>query len=79
MKRIVVLHRGWVVVGDYQATENEIVISEASVIRCWGTERGLGELAAEGPRPHTVLDACGTVRAHPLGVVLTIDCEASKW
>lgn len=77
--RIVVLHRGHVVVGRYSRDGSEVVIRDASVIRRWGTTRGLGELAANGPRPNTVLDLCGVVRAHELAVVLTIDCEASKW
>lgn len=77
--RIVVLHRGHVVVGRYSRDGSEVVIRDASVIRRWGTTRGLGEIAANGPTPNTVLDPCGVVRAHELAVVLTIDCEASKW
>lgn len=77
--RIVVLHRGHIVVGKYSRDGAEVIVREASVIRRWGTTRGLGELAANGPRPNTVLDPCGTVRAHELAVVLTIDCEVTKW
>lgn len=78
-KRIVVLQRGWVVVGDMSESGDELLLSNASVIRRWGTTKGLGELAAKGPQRDTVLDPCGVVRAHKLCVVMQIDCEAAKW
>ena len=77
--RIVVLQRGWIVVGLYSEVGNEIVVTSASIIRRWGTTRGLGELADSGPLKQTILDKAGTVRAHKLTVVLTLDCEALKW
>jgi hypothetical protein len=77
MKRIVVCDRGWVVVGEYAATDTEIVLTDASVIRRWGTSKGLGELR-NGPTKETVLDPAGTIRVHPLNVVLTIDAEGWK-
>lgn len=77
--RIVVLHRGHVVVGRYERIGDEVVVRDASVIRVWGTTRGLGEIAAGGPTARTVLDPCGTVRVHALAVILTIDCEEKKW
>lgn len=77
--KIVVLHRGWVVVGKYSADGDEIVIKDASVIRKWGTSKGLGELALNGKLPTTVFDPCGTVRAHKLAVVMTLDCNEKIW
>ncbi len=77
--RIVVLHRGHVVVGEYERIGDDVVVRNASVIRLWGTTRGLGEIAAGGPTAKTVLDRCGTVRVHALAVILTIDCEGEKW
>jgi hypothetical protein len=76
--RIVVLQRGWVVVGRYAATDTEVTITDASVIRVWGTDKGLGQLST-GPTESTILDPAGTVRAHPMSVVLTIDCEEAGW
>ena len=76
--RIVVLQRGWVVVGVYRRDGDEITITDASVIRRWGTNRGLGQLA-NGPTDSTVLDAAGTVRAHALAVVMTIDADPAGW
>ena len=60
---IVVLDRGFVYVGDVRMDDRFCVISGARNIRRWGTTRGLGELALDGPLQHTVLDAVGTVRA----------------
>lgn len=71
--RILVLQRGWVVVGSYSEQGDECVLTDASVIRRWGTTRGLGELR-DGPLKDTVLDPCGTVRVHRLAVVMQIEC-----
>ena len=76
--RIVVLQRGWVVVGDYKENADDVLITNASVIRKWGTSKGLGELII-GPLSDTVLDYCGNIKTAKLGVCFTLDCEASKW
>lgn len=77
--KIVVLQRGWIVVGNVTHEGDEVVVSESSVVRRWGTTRGIGEIAINGPTTSTILDPVGTVRAHKLAVVLTIDCEPEKW
>lgn len=77
--RIVVLQRGWVAVGEYHVDDTEVTITNAHIVRIWGTTRGLGEIAANGPTPSTVLDHAGVIRAHILGVLFTIDCNAEKW
>ena len=76
-EKIVVLQRGWVVVGLVEEDGDKIIIHDAAVVRRWGTSKGLGELAAKGPLPQTVLDPGGRVEAHKLAVVLTIDCTWS--
>src|SRR5512137_1079938 len=73
--RIVILQRGWVVVGHYSQKGDECAVESARVVRRWGTTKGLGELASNGPQPTTVLDPAPTVRFHPLTVVATIACE----
>lgn len=78
-KQIVILQRGWVVVGDYAEVKGECVLSNASVIRVWGTTRGLGELAENGPLSNTKLDPCPNVRFHPLTVIARMDVNESKW
>ena len=77
--RIVILQRGWVVVGCVTVDGDDVTISRASVIRIWGTTTGLGQIAKDGPTSKTVLDACGTVRVHRLAIVASLDCEGSKW
>jgi hypothetical protein len=77
--RIVILHRGWVVVGRVTQTPDEVTIHNASVVRVWGTTKGIGEIALNGPNSKTVLDPCGTMRVHPLAVVGTVDCAQEKW
>ena len=78
-KQIVVLQRGWVVIGDVEKSAEEIKISNASVVRVWGTTKGLGELAENGATSKTVLDKCPPVIAHPLSVVLFMNVNESKW
>ena len=74
-----VLQRGWVVVGMVAISGDDVFIGNASVIRVWGTTKGLGEMAMGGPTKDTVLDPCGVVRANKGSVVLYIDCVESKW
>jgi hypothetical protein len=77
-RQIVILQRGWIVVGDVEQDGTKIIVTDASVIRRWGTTNGLGQLALGGPTKETILDACGTVRAHELAVVATIDVVIGK-
>ena len=77
--RIVILQRGWVMVGYFNQVGEQCTLNNAAVIRVWGTSKGLGELAENGPMPNTKLDACPTVRFHELTIVASIDCVRSKW
>lgn len=77
--QIVVLHRGWVVVGETAIAGDEVHVAPAKCIRRWGTTKGLGEIAASGPLPSTILDEMGSVVVHRLGVVLMIACNPEKW
>lgn len=78
--KIVVLQRGWVVVGKMERDGSQCKLHQAYVIRNWGTTKGLGELALEGPKKDTKLDACnGVVEFDYLTVVLTIAVNEAKW
>jgi hypothetical protein len=78
--KIVVLQRGWSVVGVFERNGSGCTLHNASVIRRWGTTNGLGEIAKNGPLSETKLDKCyGVVAFDYLTVVLTIDCELDKW
>lgn len=76
--RIVILQRGWVVVGYYERKNSRCYVRQASVIRNWGTTQGLGELRT-GPTKKTILDPCGTVEFHELAEIGSILCDAAAW
>lgn len=80
-KQIVILNRGWVVVGDYSESEDkmECTLTKASVVRVWGTTKGLGELAENGPTSSTKLDPTLNIRFHKMTMVARIDCDVNNW
>ena len=78
-KQIVVLHRGWIVIGDVSKTDVEVTLKNCSVIRIWGTSNGLGELAENGVTSKTKLDKCPDVVVHPLSVVLYMNVNMDNW
>ena len=78
-KQIVVLNRGWVVVGNYSEKGDECTLTDASVIRKWGTTQGLGELAEKGKLPDTVLDKTPDVRFHKMTMVARMDVNEENW
>jgi hypothetical protein len=73
MKSILVLWYGWVLVGVWDKKNKHL--SDAHVIRRWGTSKGIGELR-NGPLPETVLDPLGDVDV-PQKPLLVI--EAKGW
>jgi len=78
--KIVILQRGWVMIGKMERSGSECKLHQASVIRNWGTSKGLGELAQEGPKKDTKLDPCnGLVEFDYLTVVATICVNESAW
>ena len=76
--RIVILQRGWVMVGRWSRDGDMCSLEQAAVIRAWGTTKGLGELAA-GPTSSTKLDPAGHVEFHILTVVATLDADEDAW
>lgn len=77
--KIVVLQRGWVLVGKFSQDGTQCKLTNASVIRRWGTEHGLGQLH-DGPTKNTILDKCnGEVKFHELTVVFTLDVATANW
>ena len=47
--RIVILQRGWVAVGRFSQSGSDCILEQASIIRKWGTTKGLGEIVS-GPK-----------------------------
>lgn len=78
-KQIVILNRGWVVVGNYSEKGDDCTLTDASVIRVWGTTKGIGELAENGPLTNTKLDPCTNVHFNKLTMVARLDVNESKW
>lgn len=72
--KIIVLDRGWTVIGRIEVSGEYLNITSCSVIRRWGTSQGLGELAANGPLDNTKLDPCPNCTVHKLNVILIMDC-----
>jgi len=77
--RIVVLQRGWIVVGRVREEAEKTFITNASVIRNWGTTNGLGELAYNGELKDTVLDKCPDIEVLTINIVLCMNCNKEKW
>ena len=78
-KQIVILQRGWVAIGDYSVKNGECLLTDAAIIRTWGTTKGLGEIAENGPTSTTKIDRCPDMRFHPMTVIARIDVVAEKW
>lgn len=76
---IIVADRGYVYVGKVRMDDSFALMDEASNIRYWGTERGLGQLALEGPTDKTKLDKVGSLRIPVRAIISVIDTEVSKW
>ena len=74
-KEIVVCLERWHLIGEVEETEQGVTLTDASVIRYWGTTAGLGELAIKGVTPKTKLDYAGEVRVPTRSVVMRIKCE----
>lgn len=77
--KIVILQRGWVMIGRWSQDGNVCSLDNAYVIRTWGTNKGLGELALEGKTSSTKLDKVGHVEFHQLTVVATLNCKEDLW
>jgi len=66
-------------VGKYSQKDSNCLLTNAASIRVWGTTKGLGEIAINGPTSKTILDKCPDVRFHELTVIATIDCVEGSW
>ena len=77
--KIVILQRGWVMIGYFSREGDDCKLQKAAVIRKWGTSAGLPELC-NGKLPNTVLDKCGgVVEFDYLTVIATIAVKEEVW
>lgn len=74
--KIIVIQAGWVLTGAVTETPTALRVKQGSVIRRWGTEHGLGQLAISGATKETILDPFGDGEVPKNAVLFTIDCKA---
>lgn len=79
--RCVVLRDKFVLIGAYARDPESgvVTLTDAYVVRRWGTDKGLAQIAIEGVRPETVLDYGGEVEAPWHAVIYTIRCTHTSW
>ena len=77
--KIVVLQRGHVAVGHLYLKGEMCKLRGASIIRLWGTTRGLGQIAQDGPTDKTRLDKCPDIEFHILTTILIMSCLEEPW
>ena len=77
-RRIVIAQRGWCFVGTWNEDGDNITLTDAKVIRIWGTTAGLGQLASDGPTSSTKLDDAGTVHLHRMSIVASLNVTAEN-
>ena len=76
---IAIVERGFVYVGDISHDGEWCIVSNARNIRRWGTSKGLGQLAIEGPQDETQLDDVGIVRIPSHALISIMDTAKAKW
>lgn len=77
--RIVILDKGFVSVGKFTQGKDFCKLENAATVRYWGTTRGLGEIAENGPTDSTKLDRTPTQHIPVHSIVNTIECVDAKW
>lgn len=76
--KILVIERGWVLVGHWQQVGDVEVLQGARCIRRWGTSKGIGELV-QGPLDSTSLDPIGEVEVPTRQVIFRVPVDVQKW
>ena len=74
---LAVLDKGWVVVGNLARQGEFYTISNGAIVREWGTTKGLGEIAVNGPTEKTKLDPCPMVRVK--APIMFMQCKPEAW
>ena len=77
-KVILVATQGFVFEGVMENKDGFAHLTDASCIRVWGTDAGLGQLAVSGWQAGTVRDFCGVVDVPMANVVAIIECKGGK-
>jgi hypothetical protein len=77
--QIIVLPNAFVLVGYFHRCGDLVTIKNSFIIRRYGTKKGLGEIALNGPTKETVLDFLGTGQCEATTIIFTIVCDVFKW
>lgn len=79
------LERGFTIVGKVEEDTNGVdflflTLTKASIVRRWGTSKGLGQLAVEGKQRETVLDPLTTgTKINRSRIIFGLPCNPEKW
>lgn len=76
--QIAVVNNGFVYVGEVLKDGDYYIILKCKNVRLFGTTKGLGQLAFEGPQKETTLDDCPTVMVPENQLCHMIECS-SVW
>lgn len=76
---LIVLDRGWVFVGRVTEGPSQITIDDAGCVRFWGTTKGIGQLASEGPLSATKIDPAPRIVAPGRAVIFLMACNEERW
>lgn len=77
--QIAVLQRGWVFIGQISQIGDDYTLKNGACIRRWGTSKGLGQIANDGPTANTELEPVPELKFHEAGKILLVKAEDSKW
>jgi len=76
MNTCYVCEYGWIVIGkETERTENQIIVSNASVVRRWDNGKGIGGIAKAENKDEYTLDVIGDVAIMMGKVLFEIPCE----
>ena len=76
MNTCYVCEYGWIIIGkEEERTEDQIKISNASVVRRWTNGKGIGGIAKAENKKEYTLDAIGDVVIRIGKVLVEIPCE----
>ena len=76
MNTCYVCEYGWIIIGkEEERTEDQIKISNASVVRRWTNGKGIGGIAKAENKKEYTLDAIGDVVIRIGKVLFEIPCE----
>jgi len=76
---LVVADRGHVWVGNARDEGDYTIVTDARIVRRFGTDRGLNQIANEGPTAKTIVGAPATLKVARWAIIAIIPCEASAW